>query len=77
VLIRNYLHSPLIMAGMCDHLREFMMGHRAQPGQAEGEHRPLGHYGHGLSPVTTYDKAAAVTRGRQASDDVCTNAQAG
>jgi fumarate hydratase class II len=25
ILINNYLHSALIMADMCDHLREFMI----------------------------------------------------
>ena len=51
ILISNYLHSALIMADMCDHLRDVHdRGHRTQPGQAEGEHRPLGDDGHRAVP---------------------------
>ena len=51
ILISNYLHSALIMADMCDHLREFMIeGTKLNQAKLTREHRQLGDDGHRAVP---------------------------
>jgi fumarate hydratase class II len=62
ILIDNYLHSALIMADMCDHLREFMIeGTKLNEAKLKEniEHSVM--MVTALSPVIGYDKAAAIS----------------
>ena len=62
VLISNYLHSALIMADMCDHIRKFMI-EGTQLNQAkltENIDRSVMMVT-ALSPVIGYDEAAAIS----------------
>jgi fumarate hydratase class II len=62
ILISNYLHSALIMADMCDHLREFMI-----EGTKLNEKKLTANIDNSvmmvtaLSPVIGYDKSAAIS----------------
>ena len=62
ILIDNYLHSALIMADMCDHLRKFMI-----EGTKLNEKKLTENIDNSvmmvtaLSPVIGYDKAAAIS----------------
>jgi len=62
ILIDNYLHSALIMADMCDHIREFMI-----EGTKLNEKKLTENIDNSvmmvtaLSPVIGYDKAAAIS----------------
>jgi fumarate hydratase, class II len=62
ILISNYLHSALIMADMCDHLREFMIeGTKLnEPKLKENIDRSVMMVT-ALSPIIGYDKAAAIS----------------
>src|SRR6516165_2935089 len=62
ILIDNYLHSALIMADMCDHLREFMIEGTElnQPKIKENIDRSVMMVT-ALSPIIGYDKAAAIS----------------
>jgi fumarate hydratase class II len=62
ILIDNYLHSALIMADMCDHLREFMIegAKLNEPKLKENIDRSVMMVT-ALSPVIGYDKAAAIS----------------
>jgi fumarate hydratase class II len=62
ILINNYLHSALIMADMCDHLREFMVeGTKLNaPKLKENIDRSVMMVT-ALSPVIGYDKSAAIS----------------
>jgi fumarate hydratase, class II len=62
ILIDNYLHSALIMADMCDHLREFMVEDTRlnQAKLKENIDRSVMMVT-ALSPVIGYDKAAAIS----------------
>jgi fumarate hydratase class II len=62
ILISNYLHSALIMADMCDHLREFMIEgtHLNEAKLKENIDRSVMMVT-ALSPVIGYDKAAAIS----------------
>jgi fumarate hydratase class II len=51
ILINNYLHSALILADICDHIRKFMIeGTRLYEAKLKGEHRQLGDDGDGPVP---------------------------
>jgi fumarate hydratase class II len=62
ILINNYLHSALIMADMCNHLREFMV-----EGTELNQAKLKENIDHSvmmvtaLSPIIGYDKAAAIS----------------
>jgi fumarate hydratase, class II len=62
ILISNYLHSALIMADMCDHLRTFMI-----EGTTLNQKKLTENIDNSvmmvtaLSPVIGYDKAAAIS----------------
>jgi fumarate hydratase class II len=62
ILISNYLHSALIMADMCDHLRQFMIDGTKlnEPRLKENIDRSVMMVT-ALSPVIGYDKAAAIS----------------
>jgi fumarate hydratase, class II len=62
ILIDNYLHSALIMADMCDHLREFMIEGTTlnQAKLTENIDRSVMMVT-ALSPIIGYDKAAAIS----------------
>ena len=62
ILINNYLHSALIMADMCDHLREFMIDGTElnQPKLKENIERSVMMVT-ALSPIIGYDKAAVIS----------------
>jgi fumarate hydratase class II len=61
VLISNYLHSALIMADMCDHLREFMIegAELNEPKLKENIDRSVMMVT-ALSPIIGYDAASVV-----------------
>ncbi len=62
VLISNYLHSALIMADMCDHLREFMIeGTQLNEAQLKENIDRSVMMVTALSPVIGYDKSAAIS----------------
>src|SRR5262244_3874380 len=62
VLISNYLHSALIMADMCDHLREFMIdgAELNQPKLEKNIERSVMMVT-ALSPIIGYDKASVIS----------------
>jgi fumarate hydratase class II len=62
ILISNYLHSALILADMCDHLRLFMIDGMKlnEPKLKENIDRSVMMVT-ALSPVIGYDKAAAIS----------------
>ena len=61
ILINNYLHSALIMADMCDHLREFMIegAELNEPKLKENIERSVMMVT-ALSPIIGYDKASVI-----------------
>jgi fumarate hydratase, class II len=62
ILIDNYLHSALIMADMCDHLREFMVeGTKLNEAKLKENIDRSVMMVTALSPVIGYDKAAAIS----------------
>jgi fumarate hydratase class II len=62
ILISNYLHSALIMADMCDHLREFMIeGTKLNEAQLKENIDRSVMMVTALSPVIGYDKSAAIS----------------
>src|SRR5580700_8495923 len=62
ILIDNYLHSALIMADMCDHLREFMIeGTKLSRAKLKDNIDRSVMMVTALSPVIGYDKAAAIS----------------
>ena len=62
ILISNYLHSALIMADMCDHLREFMVeGTKLNEAKLKDNIDRSVMMVTALSPVIGYDKAAAIS----------------
>src|SRR6201996_3562199 len=62
ILIDNYLHSALIMADMCDHLREFMSeGTKLNQAKLTQNIDNSVMMVTALSPVIGYDKAAAIS----------------
>src|SRR5262249_36320959 len=62
LLISNYLHSALIMADMCDHLREFMIdgAELSEPKLKKNIERSVMMVT-ALSPIIGYDKASAIS----------------
>jgi fumarate hydratase class II len=62
ILINNYLHSALIMADMCDHLREFMVegAELNEPKLKENIQRSVMMVT-ALSPIIGYDKASVIS----------------
>ena len=62
ILINNYLHSALIQADMCDHLRKFMIegAELNQPKLKENIERSVMMVT-ALSPVIGYDKASVIS----------------
>jgi len=62
ILINNYLHSALIMADMCDHLREFMIegAELNKPKLKENIERSVMMVT-ALSPIIGYDKASVIS----------------
>jgi fumarate hydratase, class II len=61
ILIRNYLHSALIMADMCDHFRQFMVeGTRLNEAKLTENIERSVMMVTALSPIIGYDKAAAI-----------------
>jgi len=62
ILINNYLHSALIMADMCDHLREFMIegAELNRPKLKENIERSVMMVT-ALSPIIGYDKASVIS----------------
>jgi fumarate hydratase class II len=62
VLINNYLHSALIMADMCDHLRKFMIegAELNEPKLKENIERSVMMVT-ALSPIIGYDEASAIS----------------
>ena len=62
ILISNYLHSALIMADMCDHLRTFMIeGTKLNQAKLKDNIDRSVMMVTALSPVIGYDKAAAIS----------------
>jgi fumarate hydratase, class II len=62
ILIDNYLHSALIMADMCDHLRKFMVeGAKLNEAKLKENIDNSVMMVTALSPVIGYDKAAAIS----------------
>ena len=62
ILISNYLHSALIMADMCDHLRKFMIeGTEVNDAKLKQDIDRSVMMVTALSPVIGYDKAAAIS----------------
>jgi fumarate hydratase class II len=62
ILIDNYLHSALIMADMCDHLREFMIqGTKLNTAKLTENIDRSVMMVTALSPVIGYDKAAEIS----------------
>ena len=62
ILISNYLHSALIMADMCDHLRTFMIeGTKLNQAKLTENIDRSVMMVTALSPVIGYDKAAAIS----------------
>jgi fumarate hydratase class II len=62
ILINNYLHSELIMADMCDHLREFMVegAELNEPKLKENIDRSVMMVT-ALSPIIGYDQASVIS----------------
>ena len=62
IVINNYLHSALIMADMCDHLREFMIegAELNKPKLDENIERSVMMVT-ALSPIIGYDKASVIS----------------
>ncbi|HWD94893.1 MAG TPA: hypothetical protein VG246_00555 [Acidimicrobiales bacterium] len=61
-MISNYLHSALIMADMCDRLREFMIEATELNGaQLKENTDPSVMMVTALSPVIGYDKSAVIS----------------
>jgi fumarate hydratase class II len=62
ILINNYLHSALIQADMCDHLRKFMIegAELNEPKLEENIERSVMTVT-ALSPVIGYDKASVIS----------------
>ena len=63
ILINNYLHSALIMADMCDHLRKFMIegAELNEPRLKKNIERSVMMVT-ALTPIIGYDKASAISR---------------
>ena len=62
ILISNYLHSALILADMCDHLRTFMIeGTKLNQAKLKENIDRSVMMVTALSPVIGYDKAAAIS----------------
>src|ERR1700685_4086516 len=62
ILISNYLRSALIMADMCDHLREFMIeGTQLNDTQLKENIDRSVMMVTALAPVIGYDKSAAIS----------------
>src|SRR5499433_403144 len=62
ILINNYLHSALIMADICDHLREFMVeGTKLNEAKLTENIERSVMMVTALSPVIGYDEAAAIS----------------
>jgi fumarate hydratase class II len=62
ILISNYLHSALIMADMCDHLRKFMIeGTKLNEAKLKENIDRSVMMVTALSPVIGYDKSAAIS----------------
>ena len=62
ILIDNYLHSALIMADMCDHLREFMVeGTKLNRAKLKDNIDRSVMMVTALSPIIGYDKAAEIS----------------
>jgi fumarate hydratase, class II len=62
ILIDNYLHSALIMADMCDHLREFMVeGTKLNTKKLTENIDRSVMMVTALSPIIGYDKAAEIS----------------
>ncbi|HEX6511624.1 MAG TPA: lyase family protein, partial [Chloroflexota bacterium] len=62
ILINNYLHSALIMADMCDHLREFMIeGAQLNAPQLEEYIARSVMMVTALSPIIGYDQASVIS----------------
>src|SRR6266480_3400110 len=62
ILINNYPHSALIMADMCDHFREFMVeGAKLNEARLKENIDRSVMMVTALSPVSGYDKAAAIS----------------
>jgi fumarate hydratase class II len=61
VIINNYLHSALIMADMCDHLREFMIeGAELNEAQLKKNIENSVMMVTALSPIIGYDQASLI-----------------
>jgi fumarate hydratase class II len=62
ILINNYLHSALIMADMCDHLREFMIeGAELNAPKLKENIEQSVMMVTALSPIIGYDKASVIS----------------
>jgi fumarate hydratase class II len=62
ILINNYLHSALILADMCDHLREFMIeGTKLNQAQLQENIANSVMMVTALSPIIGYDKASVIS----------------
>jgi fumarate hydratase class II len=62
ILINNYLHSALIMADMCDHLREFMIeGTKLNEPKLKQNIDNSVQMVTALSPIIGYDKASVIS----------------
>jgi fumarate hydratase, class II len=69
VLINNYLHSALIMADMCDHLRRFMIeGAELNKAKLKENIDRSVMMVTALSPVIGYDKASVISHQAIAQD---------
>jgi fumarate hydratase class II len=63
ILINNYLHSALIMADMCDHLREFMVvGTQLNNAKLKKDVERSVMMVTALSPVIGYDRASVISQ---------------
>jgi fumarate hydratase, class II len=61
-LINNYLHSALILAGMCDHIRKFMIeGTQLNEAKLKENIDNSVMMVTALSPLIGYDKSAAIS----------------
>jgi fumarate hydratase class II len=62
ILISNYLHSALIMADMCDHLRRFMIdGAQLNPSKLKENVEQSLMMVTALSPIIGYDNASVIS----------------
>jgi fumarate hydratase class II len=62
ILINNYLHSALILADMCDHIRKFMIeGTQLNEAKLKENIDNSVMMVTALSPVIGYDKSAAIS----------------